>query len=897
MIHSLPQIKINGSSSFAGGVIYNIQYVVGYGDSKSVVKVSVISESGNYNINSSILNNTYCNTYTINIGDQISFTGFLEGYSYSASPSGKVLELEFVDDSRILDVIYVGLYKRHGIKSTKHLILVGKEIDACNPEGYADPIEQFYDPCNPCITNEGINARVNYIDCVEKARYEINDVKYNFTELLTQMSTRSFKVRGAVDINPNYLARHTGTLRQVLLAWCSEFGFFFYWDKGSIIFKDSRNTIQVNAAISSFCPNLVDYTEKYSMSNSLKTATITNFSRPGDPAKIYSCQEAKYIECESLRQNATYTMPLTVSPKIDSIAAGLAYYNEILRDLYYYYVKYQMYNSVNFFNGNKLEKLGMKILSNRVSLGALRVTGQNISSQATPAEFLSLEVKKQVISLDPFTLPDEKLSNAQRANRTAILANPTFESCVRTLDAETQWKIIATPYSYYFFLAQKNETIENNYLSEEKRFADFLNKYAVYVPDENDPFFTDSEFVLDQEGLCGYNYFVNTGNITYQALGDNTGNFKFYNTSSQENSAILGDLPFAEFLSVIRDTRSSTSNPGSQIPFKLIVVDRGRNSFIPSPATKIDKNVEAIIDYDLLSKARNYLPYQITNKSNLQGGLVARIAGADIATSTLNNVYLYLGHAASEDDFELTQVNGFNNFATVGTLFDGKPLNRENNPQDQRESIIYQYPDLKCKIIGNHSFGNRAALHANRVIFKTPVASFKYTEPTDALFGVVVEKTHIKRRIVEKIESFNQTNLDDDSCNYSKLAVNYQNISDDRLKILTRSNRICEYNQAEIKTIHDEFSANLTTVLTEPSISKTFKIAGVELTGYTPSIENGLLSINVSIDDKGVFSTYEFGTRLMTIPNIETLTFGRGLNSDQPGSYTNTVNYYPTVKE
>lgn len=894
-IKTLPQITVNDRNTLFGGYIYNIKYKIAYGDSKSNVKISVVSESGDYNISSSDLSNTYCGTYSIKIGTKISFTGFLEGYSYSASASGKVLELEFVDNSRILDITYVGLYKKHGLKSTKHLILVGKEVDACNPDGYANPIEKFYDPCNPCIVDETKKATEEFLDCVEKAKYEINDVKYNFTELLAKIKTAGINITGAVDSNPKYLARHTGTLREVLLKWCSDFGFFFYWDQGKVVFKDLRNTIQVKASIKDFCPNLVDYTENYSMSNSLKTATITNFSRPGDPAKLYTCQQARYIQCESLTQNAALSTSLTVSSKIDSIAAGFAYYSETLRDLYYFYSKYQMNGAAKFTPGKVLEKLGMKILSNAFTLGGnLQPLGKNISSQPVPGAFLALKTNKNLISLDPFTLSGplaNTIGGQFKPNLALINANRVFKTCVQTLSTDLQWKIVENPKSYFFFVAEKDEAIENEFFNEERKFADFLNKYAVFVPNANDTFFTSGEFALDLNGTCGYNDFVDTGNVTYQALGDITGGFKFYNTSSVENNSTLGDLPFAGFLAAIRDTRSSVSSEKSRIAFKLIVVDRGKNSFIPSPGADKDDKKESILNKDLISAARAYLPYQIRNKNNLQGSLVTAIAGVNVTNSTANNIYLYLAHACTEDDFKLTKINGFNNYASTGTLFDGVPMNKEANPQDQRVAVIFQYPELKCKIIGNN------IPHARRVVLKTPVGSFKYTEPTSASFGVVVQKTHIKRRIISKVESFNKSNLDDgDSCNYAQLAVNYQNISDDSLKVLTKRNQICEYNTSQIKTIHEEFVQNLTVDLTEPSISKSFKIAGVDLEGYTPTIEKGLLNIDISVDDKGVFSSYEFGTRLMILPNIETFTFGREFNSDRPGSYTNTVNYYPTVK-
>lgn len=72
------------------------------------------------------------------------------------------------------------------------------------------------------------------------------------------------------------------------------------------------------------------------------------------------------------------------------------------------------------------------------------------------------------------------------------------------------------------------------------------------------------------------------------------------------------------------------------------------------------------------------------------------------------------------------------------------------------------------------------------------MGSFEYIEPTDVSYGIVIEKTKTRRRTVEKVESFNTTNLGStssllgDSCDYSKTIINYRNISDDRLSILTK---------------------------------------------------------------------------------------------------------------
>lgn len=899
-IHTIPQITINGSNMIFGGYPYNIKYNISYGDSgPSRLQIAIVSEDGKYNINSSTLNNTYCNPYNISIGDQLRLTMYLEDFKRDVSPGGNTLNLSFIDTSRLLDVIHVGLYKRHGLKSQSNLIIVGREINPCSDNPYLNPNPiSFYDPCHPCITSQKKSAEINFIDCIEKSKYEILDVKYNFTELLSKLP---FPVIGGLDPNPTYFAQYTGKLREVLSAWCRDFGWFFYWDNGRLIFRDLRNTIQVTAKLEDFCPNVLEYSESFSMRDSVKTATITNFSRPGDPAKTYQCQEAKYIECTSLQQNGTYSMPLTITPDIDRVAAGLAYYNEDLRNLYYFYTQYQMYNLSNYYPGKQLKKLGMTILSSPIVLSNTNATSSApIDDQALPQEATKASASKS--NIDPFSSDNGGfLSKKQSKTVDSIKNAADFYECIQLLDYETQWKIIDKPENYFFFLAEYNETIAEHYIEEERAFADFLHKYAVYIPNTNDPFWEDYDFALDN--LCGVQYFVNTGNVTYNALGDNMGSYRFYNTSNLGNKAgqgtLMGELPFARFLSIIRDStnQGGLSNAGGALPFKLIVAERGRNSFSPEPGVQSDSGYSSIRDYNLLNQMSKFLPYKVANKNNNKGESIFRkISTSRVNGKKLGDSYLFLGYKASQDSFKITEINSFNDAASNGTLFDGKPLNKATDPRDQRQKIIYQYPELKCKIIGNHSYNNTGTLRARKIVFKTPLSSFQYIEPTDALFGLVIEKTVTKKRIIKKVESFNTTNLTSDTCNYANLEIIQRNISDDSLSVLSKKTDICEFNAQTIQSIHEQFAARLALNYTQPTITKTFKIAGIELSGYTPTIDNGLISLEIGIDpSNGIYSVYEFGTRLMRLPNENTINYNILDTAMSHGAYTNTVNYLPLL--
>lgn len=902
MINTIPQVLINGLQTIFGGYIYNVKFTIAYGESKSSCSISVISESGTYSASQASLNNTYCSPYTIQIGSQITFIGYLETIDLKVSPSGNTLVLNFTDTSQILDIIQVGLFKRYGLSSGPNLLIVGFELDPCNPENYANPEATFFDPCSPCLNDQAQADIKNYVDCEEKAKYEIHDVKYNFTDLLTQIQFfTNIPIVGAVDPNPLYLQQYTGTLREVLSQWCQDFGFFFYWDSGNLIFQDLRNTIQVNQDISNFYPNLLEYDVTYSMKDSIQTGTLTDFSRPGDPAKIYECQDARYIELQSLLQEGQYSLPLTITPNIDKIAAGLSYYSQELRDLYYFYVKYEMYNLSSFFVGNILDKLGMTILSTAITLNGFNNSAYlSIDDAPTPSNISSIPAN--AASINPFT--SDQLSQGQIDGIQAIMANDDYYQCVQLLDFESQWKVITNPDSFFFFLAEHNEVHHQRYVEEDREFASFLNKYAVFVPDPNDDFYEDYDFQLDN--LCGINYFVNTGNVSYNFLGDSMGSLKFYNTSAETISVGAGtpmsELPFAKFLSIIydntnEDAANQLTNLGGFLSFKLIVAERGRNSFVPEPGAKSGGGSVAIKDYNLLGQVSKCLPLKINVKNNAQGSFIGRLLdNADVSSaSNQNDIFLYLGCISNPDSFNLTQINGYNNIASFGTLFDGKPLNKEQDPTLQFEQIIYQYPELQCSIIGNHSFGSRLALHANVVVFKTPLGEFQYTEPTDALFGTVIEKTNKTRRIIEKIESFYLSSELENSCSVNKFKLNYRNISDDSLRVLTKNNDICQYDTDQILQIHQLFSANLALNYTQPTISKTFKIAGVDLNGYIPTIANGLLNLEISVDDKGVSSTYEFGTRLMILPAEKAVDYSSVNMLSPHGSYTNTVNYFPTV--
>lgn len=909
MIQTIQGILINGKNSLFGGYIYNAKYNVSYGEGQSTVKLSLISESGQYQTNIETLKDAFCHPYSIQIGNQINLDLYLTKINKTVSPAGNTLELSFTDGSFRLDQINVGLYKRQGLQTNGDMIIVGWEIDPCNPENLPNPINHFYDVCSPCINNLQQQALSNYIDCEFKANFEIRDVKYNFTSLLAQIP---FPVVNAIDPNPLYLERYTGSLRNVLNQWCQAFGWFFYWENGSIVFQDLRNVIQITANIEQFCPNLTEYNEEFSMENSFKTVSISNFTRAGD-IKDYLCQSAEYLTAQPLVQGVGYTNMLTLTSAIDRYAAGFCTYSPILRDLYHWYINHEMWqiDATHYYPGQRLEEFGMTILSTPITLvigGDVDVQNDAYLENSPPAAFLNAQSNGSLKSLSPFDGTAAAYQTpTQQAAIIAIQANNTFYQCFQLIDITTQWKMLDNINSYFFFLAEYNQDIENKKIEDEKGFAGIWNKYAAYVFN-NDPFMQQYDFELDN--LCGYQYFINTGNISYKFLGDHTGGVTLYNTSYNKGpQSFIGDLPFSKYLSIVYDQAGYPQTQPARVTIQMILVERSDAGYFPTQSTHNDTSFSAINNYDTINKASAYRPYRIAQHNTSNGELIStlltQLGVADDTLSNPNMVSLFVGTNPGEQAFYFTTVNGYSPITNSGTVFDGKPLNKQIDPTMQKEEIIYQYPDLKCRVVGNFGGGYyspmpviNAETEALLVSMKTPVGTFKYYEPTNTPFGIVIEKSVQSKRIVQKVESFYNTNEGGDNCNYAKLIVNPQNISDDRLSILTRQNSVCQYDPASIQQIHEEFSKNLGCDYTQPTIAKTFKIVGLDCPNYAPTIANGLISLNIDIGDKGITSSYEFGTRLMKLPAIETLIFPKLLNTTlNPGTFTNTANYYPLVNQ
>jgi len=250
---TIPNITINGSNRFANGYIYGANFNIGYSENPTQVSFNLVPAEGATSFSVPPPNLT--SDYTLNLGGIIFTKAKLIEATESTSVGQKILTVNFIDGSYILDKIYVGLINRHrqakgssntnitvpmyctnceGNPSQKFDISIERKLDG----SFTGPDFVEVDPKKGGVIILGIEQFTEGI-C------DVPDVAYNFTSLKAACGQAGISINGISDLNPNYFQNYTGTLREVLSNWASDFGFTFMWDftSNSIFFLDLKQPV------------------------------------------------------------------------------------------------------------------------------------------------------------------------------------------------------------------------------------------------------------------------------------------------------------------------------------------------------------------------------------------------------------------------------------------------------------------------------------------------------------------------------------------------------------------------------------------------------------------------------------------------------------------------------
>jgi hypothetical protein len=250
MFKTLQGVSINGSppgQAFGGG-IYGISCDVATSNTPTKVTINIVSESGVYA--PPPLNVTSGGATSIAIGTSagppfVFYRMYPMKTNYNRTASTKTMSITYVDHSIALDKVFLGLTARHSVSAIPVPTSFSFTVECLDCNTLWPGKYQRTGTVNKFLwgTPTGGNINVSGLGGIDggyvilgleqwtDGNCEIPKVEYNFAELCQTLSLLGYN-HNLLSFNrsPAYTASYSGTFREVLNAWASDFSFSFYVD-------------------------------------------------------------------------------------------------------------------------------------------------------------------------------------------------------------------------------------------------------------------------------------------------------------------------------------------------------------------------------------------------------------------------------------------------------------------------------------------------------------------------------------------------------------------------------------------------------------------------------------------------------------------------------------------
>jgi hypothetical protein len=816
--------KINGN--FYGGLPYTASWNFNDGGNPSTLNVSVVNSMGVYpNIDGDL---TYNKKVTVSLGS-LNFVGYLVGYNIEKTPEQKILNLEYVDASADLERYYVGLYKRHGLKTgdSKNLIIVGKEYNPCDTDrdstvsAAETSSSAVIDPCDPCP----YMPDDKYKSSCDQARtdFQIWEVYYTFNDLISQLPVSV--LGNAADVNLNFRAQHTGTLKSVLSAWCSDLGLAYYWDpfQGGIVFVDRSKPILAPRNLEN-TDNIIDYKFGASKKNTFSRGFIGYIAKQG---------EFKSYKCETTDVNSFQTVsPLTVGDLLNAqnytavenevafkeISCAMSRFGKPLRDAYIWFEYYKITGAQaakQIVYDSTTSSGSRNIITPLGKMKILRVYHPSLSD-ANSGEFPS--INRQVI-------PNEYKAMEDTDKKAGLSAdNPSW---------------------YYFVAEVDDELADSQFKAEENIGKNFMGKYwykyyNTPIPGADNahtqvttdtPDGSNAKFYISRGDLAALELFgfgheqgSNIDRLAKKTTEDTKDGVKLAPqtklTSAQ--SFLLVDRPI-KFLPTddqIKDYDALFKWYQEYTP-QMMGTD-GRPDIIYSlwPEAKNNKNVR-------LFMARQYDQFKV---------------GYESARHPLEPNSMTIKTKTQEDGVGNQVVTNIGSYGLINnncvklTIGSGRS---DSNDISKTDIVIYT-PPQSLNINGLSSGGGY-------VVFAQPSADFpKILPKVQYTLAIPAAETDVAR-----------------------LDYNYKEIQEENLNLITNS-RTCRPSESQLSTYANEIGKSSAYSMAEVQNTVSIKLPGIvpEIFG----INQALNSIQINISENSSYTTYNFEDKIIQRPGEEYIT-------------------------
>jgi len=396
----IASITVNGRDTLYGGKIFYFDMTNNF-DSPVKIQINVINKEGTYNEP----------TLDLSSSEKIEISGiklnmFLYKYKKRVSSQGSILELYYMDGSFKLDKVYIGLFGKHGWSKyynqlwggmykytfteiieknlkeqiTKDLDTETQKFDVTNKDFWLmgrlmhpcdenkDNVVTFdeqthFDRCDPCPScpEEKYENR-----CFELLYSATMEFQYPFRDFLDAFEKAEMRISGETlkiespssnlsSLFEKYYKDYFGSLREVLTAWCNDFGLNWYFDPTdtTIKFIDlSSQQIKVNkdSIVSQYKgTKLISYEDGTDNSTSFDSKVISWYQKPGEK-KSYECSKMQYellhplygIDFIGNRQRTPWYGGEEIDGENDVLSAIIQNYSPTLREIYWHRAVYHI---------------------------------------------------------------------------------------------------------------------------------------------------------------------------------------------------------------------------------------------------------------------------------------------------------------------------------------------------------------------------------------------------------------------------------------------------------------------------------------------------------------------------------------------------------------------------
>jgi hypothetical protein len=837
--------------NFYGGLPYNVNWNFNGGESPSTLTISVVNERGTYSTPSLSFR-----AESVRIGN-FNFRGYLTEYDIKSTPSQKVLDLTYTDQSLDLDRWFVALNhkQRSPGLNLPNTIFVGKQYHPCDKNldstvSYEEGNQKQIDFCDPCPFMP--EDKYDFACDPVLSNFEIFDVYYTFNELINKMPG-VFNVKVNASKYKFFKAQHTGSLRSVLSSWCSDLGLSYFWDpvENALNIIDRKKPINIPSPPSDV--KIIDLSQGATIANTFSRGFIGSFEKAGE-IKDYNCtnetkENLKCLNVQDLfakeKKSALSQPEAPLEADVRELTAIVSYLGKEARTAFLWFWYYQnlgpeetkrlIINNSGKGQNDDSEKKVLKYFGNMKIRDVY--SAQETGDQVKYRKFLALKEQLSDIDKDRFKSEDKNRG--------------------RDPDKDP---------SYYFVLAEVDEELAERQMETDINLArNFLGKFWFKKFRAKIPGATNKNSQVNIETPEG------EGSAQWYPVDEDLTTLPIFGFGHQPKSAIgqiVKDISKdqKENERNIDQARAAARNFGKDAQNlrninSFILMERSVKWHIPGGES--GNGEDALQWYDTLFQWYKDISPQVFGNAEGRPEYLKKIEPAAEKNSNYKLFIVRDLRGTKTPDFKIS-------FEEV--LHPDEPKKRKQRTDDVEDVFgntvtinkgSWGLVDNKCiriKMPGITFFPPVQALGNNRFFKNKDKENIDDGESGFVVYAVSsadFKKFLPKQQLIYAVGAGNT--------NCAKIDYHIKQITEDNLSKL--NNGRCLISRQAFSSYASDIAQFSSYTNSQPSKKMSFKTAGIFPLRY--GVSQGLSSISIEVSDNGIFTSYSFEDLIIQPPSDE----------------------------